>query len=110
LNPVLLVYGVGGAHNDLLVVLVVMAGVLLAVVERERMGGLAVLAGAGLKASAGVVLPFLVAGSARPRRAIEGALLGVAPLAALAPDRRLRVATVAFSVFVVGARLPMFAG
>src|SRR3954447_7401621 len=76
LNPLVLVWAVGGAHNDLLVVAAVTAGVWLAVAGRERLAGAASAGAAALKVSAGVMLPFLVAGSrGRRRDAIGGALL-----------------------------------
>jgi hypothetical protein len=67
LNPLLLIYGVGGGHNDLLM-LVALVGSLYAVLSsRERLGGgLAVLA-AGVKLTAGVLLPFAIAAEGRRR-------------------------------------------
>src|SRR3954471_22214390 len=75
LNPLVLVWAVGGAHNDLLVVAAVTGGVWLAVAGRDRLGGAALAAAAGLKISAGVMLPFLVAGArGRRREPVVGAL------------------------------------
>ena len=82
LNPLVLVYGVGGAHNDLMVGALVLAGVLAVVSGRERTGAGAVVAAAAMKASALVVLPFLVAASPRWRRpAVTAAAVGAALLA-----------------------------
>jgi len=75
LNPHVLVNDVAGAHNETLVVLVTMAGVLAFVAGRPRAGPAIATAAAGLKASAGLVVPFLVA-AARPR--VRGALLAAA--------------------------------
>jgi alpha-1,6-mannosyltransferase len=75
LNPHLLVHDVAGAHNETLVVLVTMAGVLAFVSRRPRAGPALATAAAGLKASAGLVVPYLVA-AARPRW--RGALLAAA--------------------------------
>jgi alpha-1,6-mannosyltransferase len=77
LNPLVLVWAVGGAHNDLIVVAAAMAGVWLAVKHRERLAGASLVAAAALKVSAGVALPFLLAGTrGRERRdALRGALL-----------------------------------
>jgi alpha-1,6-mannosyltransferase len=84
LNPLVLVWAVGGAHNDLLVVAAVMSGVWLAVRGRERAAGAALAAAAGLKVSAGVVLPFLLAGArGRRRDALTGALVAGAGAAAI---------------------------
>ena len=72
LNPLVLVWAVGGAHNDLLVVAAVTASVWLAVRGRDRLAGAGLVAAVGLKLSAGVALPFLLI---RRRRAL-GAVLG----------------------------------
>jgi alpha-1,6-mannosyltransferase len=77
LNPLVLVWAVGGAHNDLIVVAAVTAGVWLAVAGRERLAGATLAGAAALKVSAGVMLPFLVAGRPRGQRrgAVEGAVV-----------------------------------
>ncbi len=83
LNPLVLVHVVGGAHNDALVVLVTMGAVAAALTpHRERLAGAVSVGAAALKASAGLVLPFLVAGSRRRWATIAAAALsGVAVLA-----------------------------
>jgi hypothetical protein len=80
LNPLVLVWAVGGAHNDLLVVAAVTGGVWLAVAGRERLAGAALVGATALKVSAGVMLPFLVAGSrgGRRRESVIGALVAAA--------------------------------
>jgi alpha-1,6-mannosyltransferase len=77
LNPLVLVWAVGGAHNDLIVVAAVTAGVWLAVAGRERLSGAALVGAAALKVSGGVMLPFLVAGArpSRRRGPVEGAVI-----------------------------------
>src|SRR4051812_22458779 len=76
LNPLVLVWAVGGAHNDLLVVAAVTGGVWLAVAGRERLAGAALVGAAALKGSAGVMLPFLLAGTrGRRREPLIGALV-----------------------------------
>jgi alpha-1,6-mannosyltransferase len=77
LNPLVLVWAVGGAHNDLIVVAAVMGGVWLAVAGRARLSGAALTGATALKVSAGLMLPFLLAGArGRARRdAITGALV-----------------------------------
>ncbi len=90
LNPLLVVYGVGGGHNDLLMLLAMVGGVYAILASREVIGGgLSVLA-AGVKLTAGLVLPFaLVAGGRSGRghgrrgRFALGAGLGLAALAGL---------------------------
>jgi hypothetical protein len=81
LNPLILVYGVGGAHNDLMLEAVVVAGALAVATGRERAGAGAFVAAAALKASALLALPFLVAGSPRLRRPAVAALATGAALA-----------------------------
>ncbi|HEX6458603.1 MAG TPA: glycosyltransferase 87 family protein [Thermoleophilaceae bacterium] len=86
LNPVVLVHVVGGAHNEALVVLLTVLGVVVWVGgRRSEVGGTALASvGAGIKASAGLVLPFLIVGSRERWRQCLGAavlvLLAVAVL------------------------------
>jgi alpha-1,6-mannosyltransferase len=84
LNPLTLAYAVGGAHNDLLLMALLLAALLLAVEGRERAGGAVAILAASAKVSGALVLPFLIAGSERPRRALAGALAGAAAVSALA--------------------------
>jgi Glycosyltransferase family 87 len=74
LNPVLLAYAVGGAHNDLLMLVAALGGIYLLLGGRES--GMAALVGAvAVKSSSVVLLPFALLGSKRPGRAlIWGAL------------------------------------
>src|SRR5436305_11947319 len=65
LNPLVLSWAVAGAHNDLLAVAVMMGAVYLALGARERASGAVAICAAAMKASTGVVLPFMFAG-ARP--------------------------------------------
>jgi glycosyl transferase family 87 len=98
LNPVLLELAVGGAHNDTLVVLV-LAGVLaLAAGEspRLRAGAALLVAGVGVKASAGLVLPFVVLAPARWRERGQVALAAVGALVLLAIVAVLGFGTHAF--------------
>ena len=84
LNPLLLVFGVGGAHNDFLVTLIVMAGVMLALQGRELASGATLVAATAMKASAGLLLPFLVAGSRRRRNTLAGIAAALAAVSVLA--------------------------
>jgi hypothetical protein len=87
LNPVLLVWTVGGGHNDLLMLMLALGGVSLALASREALGGATMVAAAAVKATTGLVLPYLVLGVRRGWRATAGAaaagvaVLGVAELA-----------------------------
>jgi hypothetical protein len=90
LNPLLVIYGVGGGHNDLLMLLAMVGGVYAILASRERVGGGLSMVAIGVKLTAGLVLPFaLAAGGAEGhnragrRRLAVGASLGLAALAAL---------------------------
>jgi hypothetical protein len=83
LNPLVLVYGVGGVHNDVFFMVLLLGGALLAVSGRETLGGGFWAAAAAIKLSAGLAIPVLVAGSPRRGRAAAGvAVGGTAALAA----------------------------
>lgn len=86
LNPIMLVHVVGGAHNDALMMMLLMASVALIGREREALGGAALVGAFAVKASAVFVAPFAVAGSARRLRLLVAmALASVAvAIAALA--------------------------
>ncbi len=84
LNPLTLAYAVGGAHNDLLLMALLLAAVLLALEGRDGTSGAMAVVAASVKLSGVVVLPFLIAGSERPRRAFVGALAGIAAMALVA--------------------------
>ena len=74
LNPLVVVYGVGGGHNDLLMLLAVSVSLYAVLAGRERRGGALLALAAGLKLSAGLLFPFLLAdraGSRSPRRRRE---------------------------------------
>jgi hypothetical protein len=89
LNPLLVVYGVGGGHNDLLMLLAVALAVWAVLLGRERSGGALTMLAIAIKLTAGLVLPFALAaegphrGQGRRRRLALGALAGLAAVAAL---------------------------
>ncbi|MFC6089916.1 polyprenol phosphomannose-dependent alpha 1,6 mannosyltransferase MptB [Saccharothrix lopnurensis] len=86
-NPLVVAVGIGGAHNDILMVGLMAAGVLL-VLDRRHLLGFAVIAlAAAVKATALLVAPFLVwvwvarmSGPAR-HRFLKGAAAGGAAFA-----------------------------
>jgi alpha-1,6-mannosyltransferase len=94
LNPLLLVWTVGGAHNDLLMLLLMLGGVLLVLRSREALGGAALLAGVAIKATAGLAIPFVVLGARRRWRAVAGLLACAAGV--------LVMATIAFPGHALG--------
>jgi alpha-1,6-mannosyltransferase len=87
LNPLVLVWGVGGGHNDALVALALLAGTWVVLRERDAVGGAVIASAAAVKLSAGIVLPFLALGARRRVRVTLGiaaatvALLAVGLLA-----------------------------
>jgi hypothetical protein len=86
MNPIVLVYAIAGAHNDLLMVALLLAGVVAVLHGHEARGAAGVVLAAAIKASAAVALPFMVAAATRPRRTIvavaaTAAAVGVASLA-----------------------------
>jgi len=69
LNPVVLAYAVGGAHNDLLMLAAALGGIYLLLGARES--GMAAMVGAvAVKSSSAVLLPFALLGARRPWRAL----------------------------------------
>jgi alpha-1,6-mannosyltransferase len=94
LNPVVLVWTVGGAHNDLLMLLVLLAGVALLLVRRPSAAGAALVTATAIKLSAGLAIPFLVARRAPGRlRLLAGVAVAGAVVVALSvvafPDHAL---------------------
>ena len=82
LNPLLVLYGIGGGHNDLLMLVPLVGAVYVSLLGRERMtGGLTMLA-VGIKFTAGLVLPFALAagGPLRDRTRRKRLLLGIGSL------------------------------
>jgi hypothetical protein len=89
-NPLYVIYGLGGAHNDLIMMLAMIAAVSLTIIGRpsaRREAGAAamVVAGALVKATVAVLLPFMIV-SRRRLAPIFGAVaaLGLGALVAYA--------------------------
>lgn len=85
LCPATLVHVVGGAHNEALTMLVMFGGIALALRERERLGGFVATLAAGVKASALVPLPFMLAATREKTRMLTGMAIAalLTPLTAL---------------------------
>jgi alpha-1,6-mannosyltransferase len=89
LNPLLVVYGLGGGHNDLLMLLPLVAGVYVILNHRDRLGGGLMVLAIGIKLTAALVLPFAIAaggphrGRGRHRDVATGAGIAAALVAAL---------------------------
>jgi hypothetical protein len=91
LNPVLLLYAVSGAHNDLLAVLLVAVALALTLRGREAAGAGAAVAALAVKVTLGLALPFVLIAARRCGVAIRGAALalvviGVVTLALFGTD------------------------
>jgi hypothetical protein len=87
-NPLYVIYGLGGAHNDLIMMLAMMGAVALMVVgtpsaRREGSAAALVVAGALVKATVAVLLPFMIV-SRRRLAPIVGAVAAVVVGALLA--------------------------
>jgi hypothetical protein len=74
LNPLWLTWGVGGAHNDLPMVFLFVAGVALAVAARPRLAGGVLVVAVAVKATAGLVLVALLCGGEHRRKVLVGAV------------------------------------
>lgn len=66
LNPLVVVYGVGGGHNDLLMLVPMLGAVVLLLQRRGRLGAASIVVGVGIKVTAGLLLPFALAGARGP--------------------------------------------
>jgi alpha-1,6-mannosyltransferase len=81
-NPLYVIYGLGGAHNDLIMLALMMAAVAFTLSDRDAAAGAAVVVGALVKATVAVLLPFMIL-ARRRSAAVYGALAALA-LCALA--------------------------
>lgn len=78
LNPLLLVYEVGGGHNDMLPVALVLLAILFVMEQRPAAGAAGAVLAFGAKASSGLALPFVLLAAAPRRAALAGGAAGVA--------------------------------
>jgi hypothetical protein len=122
LNPIVLMWGLGGVHNDFLTVLCVMtgfylllragvegvvpvgpreplsrAGVLARPAPLDVAAGAAFVAATSLKASAGILIPVVIAGLLRAPRRLMGVIVGMLGAG---------IVLGAFSVIAFGPHLP----
>lgn len=87
LNPVIVVFGVGGGHNDLLMLAILVTGIYGLLRQNGRTSGALIVAATAVKLTAGLLLPFALAESARGRggarshRAVFGGVCLAAGLA-----------------------------
>ena len=91
LNPVIVLFGVGGGHNDLLMLAILAAGLYVLLREKELSGGALLVTATAVKLTAGLLLPFALAAghdrSARPggrRNLLLGASLAAGAILVIA--------------------------
>ena len=65
LNPLVVIYGVGGGHNDLLMLAVMLGAVALLLQHRDRAAGVSLMIATAIKLTAGLLAPFALAGLGR---------------------------------------------
>jgi hypothetical protein len=85
LNPVFLIYAVGGFHNDFFMLVPSMGAIALVLAGRDRSAGAALMVAIAVKFTAVILGPFLLLALAtgrRRRRFVEGGLIAFAPLLA----------------------------
>ncbi len=80
-NPLVLVYGLGGFHNDVFLLLATLGAVACVLRGREGRAGALLTAAVALKLSAGILLPFLLLGARRRGRFVAGAAAAIPPIA-----------------------------
>jgi hypothetical protein len=97
LNPLVLVFALGGAHNDLLMAVPLAAAIYLAVANRPAAAGTAAVSAIAIKASAGLALPFVLLGARPRRRALAGAVAAA-------------IVVVGVSLLVFGSAIAKMAG
>lgn len=86
LNPVFLVYAIGGFHLDVVMLCALSAAIAVFLAGRDRTAGALTVVAAGIKVTGLLVLPFMVVAArsgARRVRLVVGALLAAIPLAVM---------------------------
>jgi alpha-1,6-mannosyltransferase len=83
LNPLVVIYDVGGAHNDLIMGFLMMVGIWLALREHDGWGSAMIVFGAAVKATSVAVLPFMALGRRRVS-VLTGTVAGIATIALIA--------------------------
>jgi Glycosyltransferase family 87 len=86
LNPVVLLYDIGGFHNDPVMLVPMMAAISLLLARRYRWAGVAMAVAIGVKPTIVLLLPFLMLGAYPARRhwqVLLGTVIGGAVLLAI---------------------------
>jgi alpha-1,6-mannosyltransferase len=97
LNPIYLVYAVGGFHNDFFMLVPAIGAVVLMQSRRDRAAGAVLMLAVGIKFTAVLLLPFLLAAAWPARRRVREVIVGVV-LAA--------IPLIVMSVLLFGFSLP----
>jgi hypothetical protein len=95
LNPLFVLYGVGGAHNDLLMLAASTAGLWAILQRRNRTGGGLLAAATWIKLTGGLLVPFALIGAGRSTRRSREIAVGVGAITAV-------VAVASFALFGTG--------
>jgi alpha-1,6-mannosyltransferase len=82
-NPLLLLFAIGGAHNDIAVMAVLLIAVVLVTTEHQVSAGATLVAAAALKLTGGLLLPFAVLGSRHRSRLLIGIAAAAAAVGAV---------------------------
>jgi len=86
LNPIFIVYAIGGFHNDFFMLVPMMGALLLVLSGRDRAAGACLMAAVAVKFTAVLLGPFLLIPLAtwpRRRRFVEGAVIALIPIVAV---------------------------
>ncbi|MGH2871063.1 MAG: glycosyltransferase family 87 protein, partial [Solirubrobacteraceae bacterium] len=86
LNPIYIVYAVGGFHNDFFMLTPMLGSISLLLARRYRWAGAVLMLGVATKFTAVLLLPFLVLAASERRRqrdVVLGAVAATVPLAVL---------------------------
>ncbi len=84
LNPIYLIYAVGGFHNDFVMLVPSTAAIGLLLARRDRAAGAALMLAVAVKFTAVLLLPFLLVAAVPPQRrlrVLSGAALALVPIA-----------------------------
>jgi alpha-1,6-mannosyltransferase len=77
LNPIYLVYAVGGFHNDFFMLVPAIGAVVLLKARHDRAAGAALMLAVGIKFTAVLLLPFLLAAAWPARRRVCDVIVGL---------------------------------
>jgi Glycosyltransferase family 87 len=96
LNPIYLLYAIGGFHNDFFMLVPSTAAIALLLARRDRTAGAVLMLAVGVKFTAVLLLPFLLV-AARPAKRRRDVLLGAVVMA---------IPLIAVSLALFGFSLP----